>query len=104
MLEQAGYQVQTAPHGLAALLSVGRRWYHVIVCDIMMPVMDGVDFFHEIAKLHPEAAERVLFVTAWGDEPTVRPLLAKTGRPVLQKPFEIDEFLRAVRDVADTAA
>lgn len=102
VLQQAGYHAQTAQHGLAALLAIGRYPYRVIVCDIMMPVMDGVDFFREIVKVNPESAERVLFVTAWADEPTVRPLLAETGRPVLQKPFEMDEFLEAVRSVAAT--
>lgn len=103
VLRRAGYQVTTAPHGLAALLAVGRRPYRAIVCDIMMPVMDGVDFFRETVKLHPEVAARVLFVTAWADEPTIQPLLVETGRPILQKPFEMDEFLSAVRQVASAA-
>jgi CheY-like chemotaxis protein len=103
VLEKAGYAVTTAPHGLAALLALARRPYRAIVCDIMMPVMDGVDFYRETVKLHPEAAARVLFVTAWADEPTIGPILAQTGRPVLQKPFEMDEFLDAVRQIADVA-
>jgi len=103
VLEQAGYAVTTAPHGLAALLALARRAYDVIVCDIMMPVMDGVDFYREMVKVRPEAAARVLFVTAWADEPTIGPILAETGRPVLQKPFEMDEFLTVVRQVADAA-
>ncbi len=99
-LQAAGFAVTVAENGLAALMQIDVRQYRAIILDIMMPVMDGAHFYEQLVTEYPSAARRVLFVTAWADDPTVQSFLADTGRPVLQKPFEIEEFVDAVRRVA----
>ena len=101
ILKTAGFDVDVAENGLAALVLVQQHAYEVIVCDIMMPVMDGVRLYELLRHQYPEAARRVVFASAWFDDGDVRGFVERTSRPVLRKPFDIDEFLRTVREVAE---
>lgn len=100
VLRRSGYSVDTAENGLEALADIEERKFRAIICDIMMPVMDGISLYEALQSRHPGAAQRVMFVSAWFDDPQVRTFLEKTGRPVLQKPFEIQDFLHTVGKVA----
>lgn len=100
VLRKSGFSVATAENGLEALAALEGNRYGAIVCDIMMPVMDGIRLYQLIEARHPDVARHILFVSAWFDDPEVQSFLARTGRPVLRKPFEIGDFLQAVREVA----
>ncbi|HEX9580368.1 MAG TPA: response regulator [Gemmatimonadales bacterium] len=100
ILTRSGFEVDQAENGLVALARIQQRSYDAVVCDIMMPVMDGIRLYQLLAHQYPEAARRVLFVSAWFDDADVRGFLERTQRPVLRKPFDIEEFLRLVRGVA----
>jgi CheY-like chemotaxis protein len=100
VLRRSGYAVATAENGLEALAALEGNRYRAIICDIMMPVMDGIRLYQLIEARHPDATKHVLFVSAWFDDPEVQSFLTRTGRPVLRKPFEIAELIKAVQDVA----
>jgi len=99
VLRKSGFAVATAQNGLEALAALEGNSYGAIVCDIMMPVMDGIRLYQLIEARHPDAAKHILFVSAWFDDPEVQSFLDRTGRPVLRKPFEIGDLLKAVREV-----
>jgi len=99
-LSRGGSETEIAPNGLAALTLASQHPYDVIICDLRMPFLDGEQFFSELKKLYPDRSRRVLFVSAWVQEPELAAFLNRTGRPVLRKPFEISELLRAVEQVA----
>lgn len=101
VLGRAGFEVSTAENGLVALAAIQGRPFHAVVCDIMMPVLDGIRLYELMKEQYPEAASRVLFVSAWFDDPKVQAYLERTERPVLTKPFDIQEFLAVVKRVAD---
>ena len=100
VLRRSGYSVDTAENGLEALADVEKRQFRVVISDIMMPVMDGVRFYEILERRHPLVARRVIFVSAWSDDPEVQAFLRAAGRPLLETPFEIQDFLRAVEGVA----
>jgi two-component system NtrC family sensor kinase len=100
VLRSSGYSVATAENGLEALAALEENRYRAVICDIMMPVMDGIRLYQLIQARHPDVTQRVLFVSAWFDDPEVQSFLTRTGRPVLQKPFDISDFLKAVGEVA----
>jgi DNA-binding response OmpR family regulator len=101
VLGRAGFEVSTAENGLVALAAIQQRPFHAVVCDIMMPVLDGIRLYELMKRQYPEAAQRVLFVSAWFDDPKVQAFLERTERPVLTKPFDMQEFLAVVKRVAD---
>jgi len=88
------------PSGKAALLAVQETSFDAIVCDIVMPLMDGMRFYDDLSAVRPELTRRVIFVSAWADAPEVRGFVDRTKRPVVAKPFEMPTLvgrLRALR-------
>lgn len=101
VLRRSGFEVATAENGLDALEKLeGTPQYRVVICDLMMPVMDGIRLYEQLEARLPEVARRVMFVSAWFDDPDVQAFLGRTGRPVLRKPFEIHDFIRTVKEIA----
>ncbi len=58
------HDVDTASSGVEALEILEGASYDVIFCDMMMPVMDGMSFYEELAKRHPGLERKVIFITA----------------------------------------
>jgi CheY-like chemotaxis protein len=60
----------------------------VIVCDLMMPQMTGMDFHHECRAIAPDQAGRMLFLTGGAFTPRAREFFDATDNRRLEKPFE----------------
>ena len=99
-LAAAGYAVTEAENGLAALQHVAQRPFDAIICDLRLPYLPGGAFYEELAGRNPAMAGRVIFVSAIAGDPAVREFLEGTGRPYLQKPYELDELIATVKRVA----
>jgi DNA-binding NtrC family response regulator len=99
-LNQAGYEATGVENGLAALALIRVRSFVAIVCDVKMDFFDGIQLFHELEADYPELKSRLFFITGVAGEPGVVGPVRKTGRPLLEKPFELEEFLGLVHDVA----
>ena len=67
----------------------------LILCDLMMPVMTGVDFYEALARLRPEMAERVVFMTGGAFSVRARQALDNLPNERFEKPFTVPE-LRAL--------
>ena len=70
------------------LLSRGER-YDVIMSDLMMPEMTGMDLFAEVRRLDPPQAERMVFMTGGAFTPLARDFLENVPNHRLEKPFEM---------------
>lgn len=99
VLRRYGFRVETAENGVAALAELQQKPYDAIVSDIRMPIMDGMRFYQRLAADFPEVAQRVVFITAYADDLEVGAFLDDTGQPVLRKPFDVVDLVRAVRAV-----
>jgi CheY-like chemotaxis protein len=64
LLETSGYDVDTAANGREAVELLARHGYDVVVSDIQMPAMDGVELYRHIQRWWPHLARRVVFMTA----------------------------------------
>jgi CheY-like chemotaxis protein len=83
-----------APAALARI-AAGER-FDAILCDLMMPVMTGMDVHAELARTAPEQAERVVFFTGGAFTSEARTFLARVANRKLEKPFEPAELRRLV--------
>jgi CheY-like chemotaxis protein len=101
-LLQAEYRVVTAASGQAALdlLRAGQR-FDVVVCDVMMPDMTGVQFSAEMERQRPGSGTRLIFITGAPMLPEVEAFRAVTRGIWLEKPLEGDTLLASVRDLLD---
>jgi two-component system cell cycle sensor histidine kinase/response regulator CckA len=95
-LASAGYTIEVAENGSDALrvFRESPDRFALIVADVMMPVMGGVELATQVLATHPDM--KILFLSGYADvtvEATARPL------PLLRKPFLPDHLRSAVRDL-----
>jgi signal transduction histidine kinase len=62
--------------------------FDVIVCDIMMPYLSGIEFYSQLRTRHPELSSRVVFMTGGAFNGPAQQFLRTVSNPVLEKPFE----------------
>jgi CheY-like chemotaxis protein len=88
--------VTTSAKDALGRLLWGER-YDIILCDITMPEMSGVDFYDEVHRMLPWQARRVVFMTGGIPSGPLRVRVAASGRMVLDKPIDSVQ-LRGVVD------
>ena len=87
------YDVTTALGGVEALaLLATDPGFDSIICDLMMPRVDGKSFYEEVRAEHPELAERIVFMSGGAFTPRLRRFAASVLNPVLQKPVGREEL------------
>jgi CheY-like chemotaxis protein len=79
----------------ALAVCAGGEKFDLILCDLMMPDMTGMDFHRELSLLAPEQAERMIFVTGGAFTEKARAFLSETPKEQLEKPFN-SANLRAI--------
>lgn len=99
-IRKAGFEADAAEDGIAGYARLQQQSYGVIVCDVRMPYLGGKSFFEQIEEAYPNMASRVVFVTAWANEPDTRAFLERTGQPFLPKPYDVEQLTQAVADIA----
>jgi len=89
-----------ASNGMEALGKLRSTDYDAIICDLMMPRVDGQAFYNQVAKDYPHLAERFLFVTGQASRKAgLTDFITRTGNALLEKPFDIDEFRAALQEL-----
>ena len=99
ILSLAGYGVDTAPNGIAALEKMEGRRYDLVLTDLHMPEMDGAGLYRELAKRQTHPPQKIIFLTGTAGTSEAHRLVQDTGLPVLRKPFNLVELLELVQKV-----
>ena len=99
-LMDAGFLVDRAPDGQAALDRVRRRRYDVVICDLKMARLDGQAFYRAIADTTPFLSRRIIFVTDDVLAADAEAFIEESGCRWLRKPFRLADLLRAAREVS----
>ena len=97
-LGDAGFVVDRAGDGEEGLTRVTQGSYDLIICDLKMPRIDGMQFYRAMAAAAPALARRVIFVTGAVAGTEAERFLEETGCRWLAKPFRLGDLLRAARD------
>ena len=97
-LSDAGFVVDRAGDGEEGLTRLAQGTYDLIVCDLKMPRIDGMQFYRAMAAATPALARRVIFVTGAVAGTDAERFLEETGCRWLAKPFRLGDLLRAARD------
>jgi len=97
-LGDAGFVVDRAGDGEEGLTRLAEQSYELIVCDLKMPRIDGMQFYRAMAAATPALVRRVIFVTGDVAGTDAERFLEETGCRWLSKPFRLGDLLRAARD------
>ena len=84
-------------------LRAGER-FDVILCDVMMPDVTGAEFYGELQRLDPTAAERVVFMTGGAFTPTASEFLEAVAAPRLLKPLDPARLRETIEEVLSRGA
>jgi DNA-binding NtrC family response regulator len=95
ILDGADYQVETAQDGREALRKVDEIPYDVLILDIMMPGMDGLEVLRRVKETHPDVD--VIMVTGLSQIDTAVQAMKLGAFDYISKPFEPDELILVVQ-------
>jgi CheY-like chemotaxis protein len=70
--------------------------FDLILSDVMMPGMTGIELLAELKRIAPTQAERLIFLTGGASTMLAREGLALAQQPLISKPFDADEILALV--------
>ncbi|WP_461210017.1 response regulator [Desulfocurvus sp. DL9XJH121] len=94
-LGMSGFDVQTADNGADALSKCSRDAFEVVVLDIKMPGVNGLEVLRELRRDHPEI--RVLVLSGDADRETIYECMRLGAGEFISKPIDLDELMQKLR-------
>jgi DNA-binding response OmpR family regulator len=98
-LETMGAEIDTAANGEEALTKLKEKEFGLILLDIRMPGMDGMEVLHRVREIRPDI--RVIMITAYGTVEAAVEAMKLGAVDFLQKPFDPEEIRELVLRVMD---
>ncbi|AXB58901.1 MULTISPECIES: sigma-54 dependent transcriptional regulator [Flavobacterium] len=97
--ENDSYQVEEAEDGVAGLEKIKNNDYDLVLCDIKMPKMDGVEVLEEVKKIKPEIP--MVMISGHGDMETAIHTMRLGAFDYISKPPDLNRLLNTVRNALD---
>jgi DNA-binding NtrC family response regulator len=101
-LEREGYRVEGTGNGLDALQKIESHTYDVLIADIKMPGLTGIELLARVKEKSPET--EVIIVTGFGSIGSAVDAMKKGAAEYVTKPFDLDELLLKVKKIRDRKA
>ncbi len=101
ILEYEGHTVIESPDALAAIKAVGQETFDLIISDIKMPKMDGLEFLSKVKELGIDAP--IVMITGHGTIDTAVEAIKKGAFDFIQKPLDLNRILVTVRNATQSA-
>ena len=101
ILEDEGFEVVGVEDGHRAIDLAKDTRFALILMDIKMPGINGVDAYKEIKKVSPESV--VVMLTGYSVEGLVKEALAEGAYVVVYKPFAVEQLMDIVHTILDTS-
>jgi DNA-binding response OmpR family regulator len=97
-LRREPFEVHAAMHGAHALNMTQATDYAVILLDLMMPTLNGIEFLEAFHQASPQS-RTVIFVMTAGDDTVLRRMPSNVVHGIVHKPFDVPQLLAMVREV-----
>jgi two-component system response regulator PilR (NtrC family) len=95
MLKKEGYEVSTAENGEDALRAVQAEIFDLVITDVKMPRMDGLEVLKMVKDVSPETV--VLMITAFATTETAVEAMKLGAYDYITKPFKVEEIKLVIR-------
>lgn len=97
ILELSDFEVLAASGGIKGLELLQIKKPDLILCDILMPEMNGYQFFQAIQQDHDVSSIPFIFLTAYSEKKDVEEALSMGAQDYIVKPFDADDLVALVR-------
>ena len=97
MLETTGYEVSTLSDPTQAVDTIRSETFHLLIIDLMMPRLDGIELIQRIRKVDSDIA--IVVFTGYPSVETAVDALKLNVSDYVKKPFEIDEFREKIATI-----
>jgi putative nucleotidyltransferase with HDIG domain len=94
-LGMEGYVVRTADDGSSAVAELERARYDMVISDLKMPRMGGLELLKEVARTHPETL--TVIMTGFGTVETAIDAMKQGAYDYILKPFKVEEIVHIVQ-------
>jgi len=93
-LEKKGYEVEAFTRGEDALARIGERAFDIVITDLKMEGVDGMQFLTEVKQRHPDT--EVIVITGFATMATAKESFQKGVFDFLAKPFKLREITEVI--------
>ena len=100
MLEKEGYEVNCAAGGKDAIEFCKELSYDIVITDIKMPQVTGLDVLHRIKEIAPETV--IMLITAYATTETAIEAMKEGAYDYVTKPFKVDEIKSVIKNALES--
>jgi PAS domain S-box-containing protein len=99
MLKKLGYKADVVANGIEVLQSLERQHYDVVLMDLKMPEMDGLEATRIIRQRWPDSGPKIIAITAYALEGDREKCLEAGMNDYIAKPVQKEDLVRALKDI-----
>src|SRR5688500_6093813 len=99
ILSYEGYKIEEAGDGEEGLRKFRDKTYEVVLCDIKMPKLDGIEFLDKVRELNPDVP--VIMISGHGTIETAVEAVKKGAYDYIAKPPDLNRLLITIRNAMD---
>ena len=97
-IEAEGFETDSASNGSEAFRKLAKESFDLIITDVRMPGLTGLDILPGVRKLQPEAS--IIVITAFGSEEVCRRAFERGATAYLEKPIHLSKLRTVIREMA----
>jgi len=96
--EEEGFETDSVSNGADALRKLSKDHFDLVITDIRMPGLTGLDILPRIRRLKPETP--IIVITAYGSDDVRRRSLERGATTYLEKPIHLSKLRTVIREMA----
>ena len=89
-LTDSGYETKAVKNGFEALEEIKKHRYSIILLDVKMPGMDGIELLEQMQGMRFNS--HIVIITAYTDQDIAKEAVRKGAKKVITKPFSMDDI------------
>lgn len=96
-LTDIGYETKAVKNGFEALEEIKRQRYSIILLDVKMPGMDGIELLDHMQRMRFNS--HIVIITAYTDQDIAKEAVRKGAKKVITKPFSMDDIEACISEL-----